>query len=91
MRLLRNAGLACLGAMAALYGAGSASQAYPVKPIRLIVPFVPGGGADTAARLFGARLSESLGQQIVIENRGGAGGTIGTGSPRKPPPTATTC
>ena len=55
----------------------ASAQGYPVKPVRLIVPFVPGGGSDAAARLFGVKLGESLGQQVVIDNRGGAGGTIG--------------
>jgi tripartite-type tricarboxylate transporter receptor subunit TctC len=53
------------------------AQVYPNKAVRLIVPFVPGGGADTTARLFGNRLSAGLGQQVLIDNRGGAGGTIG--------------
>ena len=51
---------------------------YPTKPIRLIVAFPAGGSTDIVARLVGQRLGEKLGQQIVIDNRGGAGGTIGT-------------
>ena len=51
--------------------------AYPAKPIRLIVPFPPGGGNDTVARGVGQRLSERVGQSVVIDNRGGAGGNIG--------------
>ena len=54
-----------------------AAQAYPVKPIRLIVPFAPGGPADVIGRIIGQQLNVILGQSFVIENRGGAGGTIG--------------
>jgi len=53
------------------------AQTYPVKPIRMIVPYSPGGGADTSARIIAKRLSETLGQQVVVENRTGGGGSIG--------------
>jgi tripartite-type tricarboxylate transporter receptor subunit TctC len=52
------------------------AQAWPTKPVRVIVPYPPGGGADTVSRIFFAKLSEALGQQFIIDNRGGAGGTI---------------
>jgi tripartite-type tricarboxylate transporter receptor subunit TctC len=55
----------------------AASATYPDRPIRLIVPFAPGGGADTLGRMIAAALTESLGQSVVVDNRGGAGGTIG--------------
>ncbi|MSQ50238.1 MAG: ABC transporter substrate-binding protein, partial [Betaproteobacteria bacterium] len=65
-------------ALAALHSAGTLAQAWPAKPIRLMVPFPPGGSTDIVARIVAQKLSEQLGQAIVIENRGGAGGTIGT-------------
>src|SRR5688572_3608872 len=54
------------------------AQAYPAKPIRMIVPFAPGGNTDIIARVFAPKMGELLGQQIIIDNRGGAGSTIGT-------------
>jgi len=65
-------------AVAALHAAGALAQAWPAKPIRLLVPFPPGGSTDIVARIVAQKLSERLGQSIVIENRGGAGGTLGT-------------
>src|SRR5689334_10515178 len=55
----------------------AAAQPYPAKPIRFIVPFPPGGGNDTMARTFGQKMTERLGQPVVIDNRPGAGGNIG--------------
>ncbi len=54
------------------------AQGYPNRPVRLVVPFSPGGAADVPGRMFAAKLSEVLGKQIVVENRAGAGSTIGT-------------
>ena len=62
------------------------AQPYPTKPVKIIVPFAPGGGTDFIARFMAQRLSASLGQQFVVENRAGAGSTIGTEAGLKSPP-----
>jgi tripartite-type tricarboxylate transporter receptor subunit TctC len=69
----------------ALAGAAGA-QSYPTKPIRIIVPFTPGSGTDVIARAIGDKLSTSLGQPVVVENKPGAGGTIGAAQVAKAEP-----
>ena len=64
--------------LAAVACAAAQAQAYPAKPIRLIVPFAAGGSTDVLARVVGQKLTEKLGQPVIIDNRAGAGGTIGT-------------
>jgi len=66
-----------LFALAALFSAAATAQSWPQKPVRFIVPFPPGGATDISARLLGEKLSQIWGQQVVIENRGGAGGGVG--------------
>src|SRR5882724_10046859 len=54
----------------------ASAQAWPARPVRVIIPYPAGGGADTTGRIFFAKLGEAFGQQFIIDNRGGAGGTI---------------
>src|SRR4051812_28400331 len=58
-------------------GLPAQSQNYPSQTIKIVVPFPPGGGVDVVARVIAPRLSELLGQSVIIENRGGAGGSVG--------------
>src|SRR5689334_11697397 len=62
------------------------AQNYPQRPIRLIVPLAPGGGMDTITRALSAKLTESLGQTVVVDNRGGGGGTVGAETAAAAPP-----
>src|SRR6202043_2395061 len=57
-------------------GAASAQTAYPTRPVKVVIPYPPAGGADTVGRILFQKLGEMWGQQFVIDNRGGAGGTI---------------
>ena len=82
----RIAAILLIAAAATLNSAASFAQAWPTKPIRVINPFPAGGGTDTFARPLAAKLSQSLGQQVLIENQGGAGGTLGANNASKAAP-----
>lgn len=82
---MRKAALLAV-AMLAGFGVRAWGEPYPSRPITLVVPFAPGGSASTAARSVADKMAELLGQQIVIDNRGGAGGTIATRAVAKAPP-----
>ena len=74
--VLRTAGFAIMGAVLGI--APVEAQQYPLNPIRLVVPFAPGGASDTLGRVVADKMSRSMGQQLIVENRGGAGGVIGS-------------
>jgi tripartite-type tricarboxylate transporter receptor subunit TctC len=85
MKTRRTLLWAVLAAAGTLSAAPLWAQDWPAKPVRVIVPFPPGGGTDTVARPLTAKLSQLTGQQFVIDNRGGAGGTIGAAVAAKAP------
>jgi tripartite-type tricarboxylate transporter receptor subunit TctC len=68
---------ACVVVMSCVPGAVAGEAAWPAKPVRVVVPFAAGGGTDNIARALGQKLTEAFGQQFIIDNRAGAGGTIG--------------
>ena len=78
MIVTRRRAALLLALAAPVLAAPAFADDYPSRPIRLIVPYAPGGGADSVARIVAKRVSESIGQPIVIENRGGAGSIVGT-------------
>ena len=75
-----------IGAALALCATLASGQGYPNKPVKLVVPFTPGSATDILARTLGQKLSEQWGQPVIVENRAGAGGTIGAGVVAKSPP-----
>ena len=85
-RLVLACSTAMLGLAAVANTATVVAQSYPVKPVRMIVPFAPGGNTDIIGRVFAPKFGEALGQQVIIDNRGGAGSTIGTELAAKSPP-----
>jgi len=87
LRLAAPVLLSTLVAVAAPVAAAAPAAAdYPSRPLRLLVPFPPGGGVDLLARMLGSRLAEALGQQVVVDNRAGGGGVIATDIAAKAPP-----
>jgi tripartite-type tricarboxylate transporter receptor subunit TctC len=78
--------LVCAAAVFTLANGQALAQAYPTKPVKIIVPFGPGGFTDVVARILGVKLGESLGQSVVIENKPGAGSMIGTDQVAKAAP-----
>ena len=78
--------LATLAALTATAHAGQPEAAYPTKPVRVIIPFAPGGGTDLTGRAIAQKLTESMGQTFVADNRAGANGTIGADLIAKAPP-----
>jgi tripartite-type tricarboxylate transporter receptor subunit TctC len=86
-RQYRSAAVSAAAASLLALTAGPAlGQAYPVKPVRFVVPFVPGGPTDIQGRMLGEKLAQRLGQQVLVDNRGGAGGNIGMELTAKAPP-----
>ena len=72
--------------LAALWSPSSTAQTYPTKPIRIVVPWSAGGSTDAIGRTLAARLSETIGQQVIVENKPGAGGTLGVDQVAKSTP-----
>ena len=80
------AGASALGLFGALASPAHAQAGWPARPVTMIVPFPAGGGTDAFARPFSAQFSRATGQTLVIDNRGGAGGTLGAGIAAKAQP-----
>jgi len=87
---VKKPGLAALLCVAAVASAGALAQAFPSKPVRIVVAFPAGGGTDIVARLLAPRLTEAWGQQVIVDNRAGASGVIGTELAARSPADGTT-
>ena len=85
-RSMKRLALAATAIAALVAAAPSQAQDFPTRPIRLVVPFPAGGSTDIVARIVAQRMSEDLGQQVVVENQGGAGGNLGSGAVAKAEP-----
>lgn len=86
MKNLAKALIACAALAGACHAGGAAAATYPERPVRLVVPFASGGTVDIVARILAERLSRTLGQQVIVENKPGAGGTLGADFVAKAPP-----
>lgn len=86
MKRLAQVVLISLVAVLTGMSAGAWSQGYPNKPVRIIIPYPPGGGNDIVVRAIGQKLSENLGQSVVVENKPGGGTLIGAEAAAKSPP-----
>jgi tripartite-type tricarboxylate transporter receptor subunit TctC len=86
MKMIHRPGLAVLALFALAINAAALAQAFPTHPIRLVIADSPGGAPDQLGRLVAQKLSESLGQQVIVDNRAGAGGVVGAEGVAKAPP-----
>src|SRR3990172_7335674 len=84
--ILNRGGLVVVSLFVAFFAGATGAQSYPSKPIRLVVPFPAGGPSDIVGRVLGQKLAEQLGQNVVPDNRPGAGGNLGIGQVAKAPP-----
>src|SRR5262245_49204086 len=83
---MKRAPFALMVTLTAFAAADAVAQAFPAKPVRLVVAFAPGGATDTFARVTAAEMTKTLGQQVIVENRPGAGTTIAAEVIAKSPP-----
>ncbi|HEV7390213.1 MAG TPA: tripartite tricarboxylate transporter substrate-binding protein, partial [Burkholderiales bacterium] len=84
---MKRIAVICVAIAGAMLGTSTrAAETYPIKPVRMIVPYAPGGNADIQARYIAERLSDTLGKPVVVDNRAGANGIIGAELAARSPP-----